>query len=126
MTPQTWAPDALATRFWSKVDRTSGLFACWTWTGAFSKKNRGRPARPVFWIAYVRPPGEAAKGSPQLLVPAARMALALTDDVPPWDRLGLEACHRPAVCANPACVNPAHLYWGTAEENRRDRYERCG
>jgi hypothetical protein len=50
------------------------------------------------------------------------MALALTDGVPLWDREGLEGCHRPGVCDNPACCNPAHLYWGTAEENRRDRY----
>lgn len=113
---------SLETRFWLKVDRSAGLFACWIWTGAYSQKDRDRPARPVFWYGYVKDDARRVRDCPQVLVPAARMALSLTDGVPLYDRVGLEACHRPAVCANPACVNPAHLYWGTPEENRHDRY----
>lgn len=33
------------------------------------------------------------------------------------------ACHR---CDTPACVKPAHLYWGTAKDNARDVMERGG
>lgn len=33
------------------------------------------------------------------------------------DGEGLCACHR---CNNPMCVNPDHIYWGTAKENMND------
>lgn len=34
---------------------------------------------------------------------------------------GLYALHH---CDNPACVNPSHLYWGTAKENTNDAIKR--
>jgi hypothetical protein len=100
-------------RFWSKVDQTAGLDACWPWRGAKSAKRRGR--RGVIQVS----------GRGSRVVAAARVALALSSDGN-WDPLDaqgrrLEACHR---CHNGGnevdCCNPRHLYWGTREQNVED------
>lgn len=67
-------------------------------------------------------------------LPAHRLALILSKGNPPDDGKDYLACHAPGVCHNPACVNPAHLRWGTASDNMEDRKidgtsnrgERCG
>lgn len=102
----------LAARFWAKVEAPDAA-GHQRWLGAHSEK-RGYPARPIFWIAQLPAGGH-------VIVPAFRLALSLTDGVPLYDREGWFACHRPS-CAHPWCVNPAHGYWGTREENHRDRY----
>jgi hypothetical protein len=88
------------------------------WKGAYNRPgerfrqrfNGGVSRRPVFKISK-----EVG------VVYAHRLALSIADGVPLFERVGLEACHRPE-CGNYECVNPAHLYWGTPEQNRADRY----
>lgn len=50
---------------------------------------------------------------------AHRIVLIRTAGDPPSPEL--LACHRPVVCHNRACVNPAHLYWGTRLDNSQDQ-----
>lgn len=69
---------------------------CWNWTGPTNRKGYGLWKRSL----------------------AHRFSLA--EAVPSPDP-SLFACH---TCDNPPCVNPAHLYWGTAADNARDLVER--
>lgn len=51
---------------------------------------------------------------------AHRIVLIRTTGAPPFPNL--LACHVPGICHNRACVNPAHLYWGTKRDNSLDRH----
>ena len=84
-------------RFWSKVD-ARGLFNCWPWLGKFDHDGYGQ---------------FAVRGQ---MHTASRLACALAHGPS-----ALEACH---TCDHPACCNPAHLYWGTHQDNMDDRARR--
>lgn len=84
-------------RFWWYADKKES--GCWEWTGAMCRRY-GR-----FSVN-----GKSYK--------ANRYALYLRTGEMPEDRW---ACH---TCDNPKCVNPDHLYWGTAKQNTDDRYAR--
>lgn len=95
----------ISDRFWPKV-RKGSQDDCWLWQGGTTKRGYG-----VI--------GGDGKGPRQLM--ASRVAWELTHG-PIID--GLFVCHDCPDGDNPLCVNPAHLFLGTQQDNMDDKVKK--
>ncbi len=89
----------MVSRFWTKVSITEN---CWIWKSSITLDGYGS----MQWQFRRRPIG------------AHRVSWILHNGSIPE---GLHVLHKCPDGSNPSCVNPSHLYLGTAKENAADR-----
>ncbi len=93
----SWAP--LEQRFWQSVSPCPNT-GCWLWDGAAWKNYGVIYGEGRYWVA-------------------THLSMRLHGRQPPDDEAF--ACHH---CDVRLCVNPEHLYWGSAATNIQDSYDR--
>ena len=89
--------------FWTKVDMSAGLDACWPWTGRVGSHGFGAVSIKIDGEWQVRT--------------ASAVALWLVTGRLPKRSSGEHTLHS---CDNKLCCNPTHLTAGTACQNARD------
>jgi hypothetical protein len=97
--------------FWSRVEWSEDIDACWPWRGARSPNGYGTLGR------------RSPKHGKWTSVGAHRVAYELVWGAPPE---GAVIMH---MCDNPACCNPNHLRAGTGRDNSidcREKRRMCG
>lgn len=93
MTPTDEQLQRWTAKFWSKAEKSGD---CWIWQDSLTEKGYGQ-----FRIGNKK-------------IRAHRMAYLLSGGTIPN---GMMVCHK---CDNPSCINPNHLFIGTAKDNVRD------